>query len=174
MDNRRENSRVDVRLPFKESIEDTKSVAELSPGVSESLFFEFPSPPSYLHPDPLMADWINYFDAKINAIASVLMTAVRTEEALPTTNINISAGGISFDTDKKITQGEVMEMRIGFDSQRTHRFYGQVMWIRNIGENRYRVGANFLNMSNDFVDEINRFVFSRQREILSRKRYNLS
>ncbi len=174
MENKRKFPRVDAKLPFKESLIDAKSITDFSPRAAESALLEFPSPPSHLYPDALTADWIKYLDAKINAIANLLMTAVKTEEALLSRNINISAGGAGFDTDKQFEKGEVLEMHIAFDGHRRYCFYGEIMWIRHISENRYRVGTNFLNMSRDFIDEINRFVFSKQREILSRKRYNLS
>lgn len=167
MENRREYARVDVRVPFKAMTDNNGTAPQ-----KVFDFLETPSRPSCSYPDALMADWITYLDTKVDAISGLLMTLVDQEESMPLRDISISAGGVGFESEKKFEKGDTLEMRVRFDGHRTFFLYGKVIWSRNVGENRYRVGTTFLNMSSRIVNEINYFVFNQQREILSRKRYN--
>lgn len=172
MENKREYARVDIRVPFKESTEKNGSAKDLLSTAAKTDSFELPPRPSCLYPDALTGEWITYLDAKIDAIAGLLMTLVKPEETMPLRDISISAGGVGFESERKFEKGEVVGMRVRLDSDRTFFFYGEVLWTRSIGENRYCVGTTFLNMSSKLSNEIDYFVFNQQREILSRKQYN--
>lgn len=171
MENRRDFARVDARLPFRECLEEVSSVSDLVPGMSEIFSAGLPPRPSQAYPDPIMVEWIDYLDAKINILANLLNTVTGTG-AMPLTDINISGSGVAFETCRKVQLGDVEELHVSFDGRRIYRLYGEIMWTRNLDGNKSHVGARFLNMSDDIACEIDNFVLSREIEILSFNRHN--
>lgn len=84
---------------------------------------------------------------------------------------NISAGGLLFETDRNIPKKSKLEMEIYQPLDRDKRVifsipvWLKVSWVKKIvkekfeqGENRYRIGLEFLKIKDDDRERITKFI----------------
>ena len=87
------------------------------------------------------------------------------------TKVNISGGGISFNTGKSFFPGDILEIKVMLSMQKPSAFflYGEVVELAKINAG-YDTSVQFVGIDDFVRDEIIRFVFETEREILREKR----
>jgi c-di-GMP-binding flagellar brake protein YcgR len=87
------------------------------------------------------------------------------------TKVNISGGGISFNTGKSFLPGDILEIKVMLTMQKPSAFflYGEVVELTKINDG-YDTSVQFIGIEDFVRDEIIRFVFETEREILREKR----
>ena len=122
-----------------------------------------------------LALYLETINDKLDMLADALFQSDNEKNSLPTRQVNISAGGISFEIQKPIKPGKLLKLRlllppdgIGIET------YARVVYCR---EERppgtdpfpYRVGVEFLNMCVEDSDLITRHVLCKEA-LLRRKK----
>lgn len=115
---------------------------------------------------PKLAQYLSAIDKKLNMLSEVIMDGAVDELDEKPQKVNISAGGLSFNSDEEVAPGSILELRI-------------VLLPTNIGvysharvvlcskspddENSYKVAVEFIHMNEEFRDLISRHVLSREQ-----------
>jgi hypothetical protein len=169
-DNKREYSRVDAYIPLEcklVTVPDKGSLRSRLAG--ESLLAEFKELPN--PDDQLMAQWLQNINAKLDEIIRMLTIQHDGFNCLSITKVNISGGGMSFNTGKCFSPGDILEVKVMLNLQKPFALflYGEVLAFE-IPHPEYDTNLQFIHMDESIRDEIVRFVFETEREILRGKR----
>ncbi len=82
--------------------------------------------------------------------------------------VNISACGIRFTVDHPVMAGEIMEIKLLLPTYPPVAVfaYGEVKRVKDLGENKYEVSIEYLNMDESVRNEIIQYTLSHQRETI--------
>ena len=170
IENKREYSRVEAYLPLECKLitPDHKDTVRARLA-GESILAEFKSLPN--PDDQLIAQWLLSINAKLDEIIRLMTLQHDGFNCLNITKVNISGGGMSLNTGKSFSPGDILEFKVMFSLQKPVAFflYGEVLEI-TIPHPEYDTSVRFINMDDFVQDEIIRFVFETEREILRGKR----
>ncbi len=169
-ENKREYSRVDVYIPLQYALINIPDKGSLRARLAgESLLAEFKDLPN--PDDQLMAQWLQTINAKLDEIIRMLTIQHDGFNCLSMTKVNISGGGMSFNTGKCFSPGDVLEVKVMLNLQKPIAIflYGEVLEFEK-PHPEYDTSIRFINMDDFMQGEIIRFVFETEREILRGKR----
>jgi len=82
--------------------------------------------------------------------------------------VNISASGIKFTIDQPVKVNEIMEIKLLLPTYPPVAVfaYGEVKRVKDLGENKYEVSIEYLNMDDSVRNEIIQYTMSHQRETI--------
>ena len=166
--NKREFSRVDIRLPLEVRLVPPEQ-KRLMCNRLERVLTGTKLPPDVA--DPLLAEWLRLLNTKLDNILSTLATNEDVHELPPLRTESLSGGGASFTSTEEYQPGDLLELKIMFDSFLTGTLHlcGEVVQKEETAGG-YLIAVSFLFLEEDLQDEIVKFVFEKEREILRKKR----
>lgn len=166
----REFSRVDAHVPFSVRVVPPEERPNIRAKISgETILAEFQTLTEL--EDKLLSDWLKMLNAKLDSIINMLTFQREGFGSLPFAQVNISGGGLGFNSREKYNQGDVLEIKMILPMMPPVALYiyGEVVKIEQ-QINSYAIAVKFIAMDEDIRDEIVKFVFRRQREMLREKR----
>lgn len=169
-DDQREYCRVDTCIPLEYKIIDAQQKQFVRAHLAgESILAEFKSLPN--HDDQIINECFRTINAKLNEIIRMMTISHEGFNCLNMTKVNISGGGISFNTGKSFLPGDILEIKVMLTMQKPSAFflYGEVVELTKINDG-YDTSVQFIGIEDFVRDEIIRFVFETEREILREKR----
>lgn len=167
--NKREYSRVEAYIPLEYKLIDSKQKNFIRSRVSgETNLAEFKFLPD--HDDQLTNDALKIINAKLDLIIKMMTIAHDGFGSLPLVKVNISGGGISFNSGEQFSVGDILEMKamLTLQSPIAIFLYGEVVDVNKNAD--YDTLVQFIAIDDFIRDEIIRFVFEREREIIREKR----
>lgn len=124
--------------------------------------------------NPKLAQYLSAIDAKLNMLSEVLMDTVVDDLDKQPQKVNISAGGLSFDSDSALTPGSVMELCVVLLPTNVGIYsHARVVSCKKDADSNeagkiYKVAVEFIKMDDEFRDLISRHVLKReQAELVS-------
>jgi hypothetical protein len=168
--NQREYSRVDAFIPLEYKLVDPKQRQHIRSRVSgDTNLAEFKSLPD--HDDQLIAEWLKEINAKLDLILRMMTMQHEGFNRLALVKVNISGGGMSFNTGKKYLPGDILEMKVMLTMHNPLALflYGEVVEVTK-HKPEYDTSVQFIAIDDFIRDEVIRYVFEREREILREKR----
>ena len=168
--NLREFSRVDAVIPLEVRLVspvDRTNIRSFIAG--EASLPEYQIPPEV--EDIALAEWLKMLNAKLDAIISSLAENGEKVPVISQKLVNISGGGLGFDSAEKYQLGDILEIKIMLPITPVYTLYiyGEVVDIRSNDE-RYHTAVKFVTIDDEIRDHIVKFVFKTQRDILRKKR----
>jgi hypothetical protein len=166
----REYSRVDTFIPLEYKQIDVKQKQFVRARLTgESILAEFKSLPN--PDDQIISEWLRTINAKLDEIIRMMTINHEGFNCLHMTKVNISGGGISFNTGKSYSPCDLLEIKVMLSMQRPVALflYGEVMKITEPNP-EYDTSVHFFGIDDFIRNEIIRFVFETEREILREKR----
>ena len=163
-------SRVDTYTPLEYKIIDSQQKQFVRSRLAgESILAEFKSLPN--HDDQIITEWLRTINAKLDEIIRMMTIHHEGFNCLNMTKVNISGGGISLNTGKSFSAGDILEIKIMLSMQKPVALflYGEVVEITK-PPNEYDTSVQFIGIDDFIRDEVIRFVFETEREILREKR----
>jgi hypothetical protein len=79
------------------------------------------------------------------------LEAARSEEKGPITMLDVSKGGVSFSASRETKETEDLELQV-FLKSRMFRLKATVVHVKHHEENRYDIGARFIEPPGEFED----------------------
>ena len=119
--NKREFSRVDIRLPLEVRLVPPEQ-KRLMCNRLERVLTGTKLPPVVA--DPLLAEWLRLLNTKLDNILSTLATNEDVHELPPLRTESLSGGGASFTSTEEYQPGDLLELKIMFDSFLTGTLQG--------------------------------------------------
>jgi len=169
-ENKREYSRVEACIPLEYRLVPRGFEETMRARVAgQSVLAEFKSLPN--PDDQLIAQWLQSINAKLTEIIRLLTLQRDGFHCLNMAKVNISGGGMSFNTGKSFTTGDILEIKVmlGIQMPAALFLYGEVIDTAT-SQTEYDTSVEFINIDDFVRDEIIRFVFETEREILREKR----
>jgi len=168
--NLREFSRVDAVIPLEVrliSAEERENIRSFIAG--EASLPEYQIPPEV--EDIVLAEWLKMINAKLDAIISALADQNEKVPIISQRKVNISGGGLCFDSAEKYQNGSILEMKIMLPITPVYTLYiyGEVVDAR-AKNGLYHTAVKFVTIDDEIRDHIVKFVFKTQRDILRKKR----
>ncbi len=170
VNDQREYSRVDTYIPLEYKIIDFNQKQFVRCRVAgESILAEFKSLPN--HDDQIITEWLRTINAKLDEIIRMMTIHHEGFNCLTMTKVNIGGGGISFNTGKSFSAGDILEIKAMFSMQKPVALflYGEFVEISK-RHPEYDTSVQFIGIDDFIRDEVIRFVFETEREILREKR----
>ena len=167
--NKREFSRVDIHLPLEVRLVPPEHRQLLCCRLEERGLTGTKLPPEVA--DPVLAEWLKLLHAQLDKILSLMTTSQVVQELPALRTESLSGGGVSFTAEEEYQLGDLLELRIIFDSllSGTLHLCGEVVQKEKTAGG-YLIAVSFLSLDEDLRDEIIKFVFEKEREILRKKR----
>jgi hypothetical protein len=168
--NQREYSRVDTYIPLEYKIIDSQQKQFVRSRLAgESILAEFKSLPN--PDDQIITEWLRTINAKLDEIIRMMTIQHEGFNCLNMTKVNIGGGGLSFNTDKSLSPGDALEIKVMLSMQKSVALflYGEVVEITK-PHPEYDTSVQFIGIDDFVRDEVIRFVFETEREILREKR----
>lgn len=168
--NQREYSRVSVFVPVEIRLlpeeQHQRVKSRLSGDAVLAGFQELPSAE-----DQFTAEWLTLLNNKLDTIIRMLTFDHEGFYSLSYMHVNISGGGMSFETPTAYNAGDILEIKTLLNTPRQIALYlyGEVVNVEQ-REGTYMICTQFVLMDDTIRDEIIRFVFEKEREILREKR----
>jgi hypothetical protein len=169
-ENKREYSRVDTYIPLEyKRITASDKGSLRSRLAGESLLAEFKELPN--PDDQLIAQWLQNMNAKLDELIRIMTLQRDGFNCMSMAKVNISGGGMSFNTGKSFSPGDILEVKVMLNLQKPMAFflYGEVLQLEK-PHPEYDTSIRLINMDEYIQGEIIRFVFETEREILREKR----
>ena len=163
-------SRVDTYTPLEYKIIDSQQKQFVRSRLAgESILAEFKSLPN--HDDQIITEWLRTINAKLDEIIRMMTIHHEGFNCLNMTKVNISGGGISFNTGKSLFLGDILEIKVMLSMQKPVALflYGEFLEITK-HHPEYDTTVQFIGIDDFVRDEVVRFVFETEREILREKR----
>ncbi len=90
----------------------------------------------------------------------------------PLKKVDLSGGGVSFDTTEHYVHGDIIEIHMVLNKVHEGALlvYGEAVRVDMISRNLYRVAVRFVSLDERIRDLIIKFVFIREREIIAERR----
>jgi len=168
--NLREFSRVDAVVPLE-----VRLISPVERDNIRSFIAGEASLPEYQIPpevdDIVLSEWLKMMNAKLDAIISALADQNEKVPVISQKMVNISGGGLSFDSAEKYQSGNILEMKIMLPITPVYTLYiyGEVVDVR-AKDGKYHTAVKFVTIDDEIRDHIVKFVFKTQRDILRKKR----
>jgi len=169
-EDKREYSRVDAHIPLEyKLIKPEQKDTVRSRLAGESILAEYKSLPN--PDDQLMAQWLQSINSKLDEIIRMMTLHQDGFNRLNISKVNISGGGMSFNSHESFSPGDILEMKVMLGLQKPTAFflYGEVVEVAK-SHPEYNTATQFINIDDFIRDEIIRFVFETEREILRERR----
>lgn len=169
-ESQRKYSRVDAYIPIEYKLIHPQQRQYIRSRVAgEIILAKFKSLPD--PDDQIIAEWLKTINTKLNSIIRMLTMHHEGFDQLPLKKVNISGGGISFETEKPFSPGDIIELKLILTMQYPLSLflYGEVVETSNPNP-EYDTSVQFIAIDDFIRDEIIRFVFEKEREILREKR----
>ena len=166
----RKYSRVDTYIPLEYKIIDFQQKQFVRSRLAgESILAEFKSLPN--HDDQIITEWLRTINSKLDEIIRMMTIHHAGFNCLNMTKVNISGGGISFNTGKSFSAGDILEIKVLLSMQKPVALflYGETVEITKLHP-EYDTSVQFIGIDDFIRDEVIRFVFETEREILREKR----
>lgn len=169
IENKRAYSRVDTFIPMEYKLIPPGNRETIRARLAgESLLAEFKELPN--PDDQLIAQWLQNINGKLDEIIRMLTIQHEGFKCLSLAKINISGGGMSFNTGGIFSPGDILEVKVMlFQKPIAFFLYGEVLEYEKPNP-EYDTSICFINMDDFIQSEIIRFVFETEREILRLKR----
>jgi hypothetical protein len=168
--NLREYSRVDAVIAIDVRLVPTSERQSIRSFISGDMALpEFQVPNSVT--DPALAEWLTMLNAKLDAIATILASKGDTASHINQRKVNISGGGLSFDSQETYSIGDLLEIKmvLPVNLSSTIHIYGEVVAVRPT-EDHCQTAVKFITVDDEIREQIVQFVFKAQRDILRQKR----
>ncbi len=119
-----------------------------------------------------LAEYLQAIDDKLEMLAEVLFQSETGLDDLPSQEVNISAGGLSFEVQNPIDAGRILKLRMMFPYTRIGiESFGRVVYCQPSGEQAesagfpFRVGVEFKHMRVQDTDLIIRHVLCKEQSL---------
>jgi len=168
--NLREYSRVDAQIAIEVRLVPSRERQNIKCFVSCDVTIpEFPVPTPVS--DPALAEWLTILNAKLDAIAGMICEQSDKKAQICQQMVNISGGGLSFDSGEKYNIGDMLEIKmiLPVNVTSTLYVYGEVVDVR-ARDNYFQTAVKFITIDDNIREQIVQFVFKAQRDILRQKR----
>lgn len=168
--NRRSYSRVRVSLPLEVTAVKEADVPTLrSRMVGSAHTFGSSVLPELA--DRNLREWLLLLNSKLDVILSTLELDRIDLGSLTKRTHDISGGGLSFFSSAPYRSGDILELRMLFESSHPQAgvFYGEVTNSTPY-EGSFLISLKFICLDETLREEIIRYIFEREREILRAKR----
>jgi len=167
--NRREFSRVKAVVPFSARLVSPEERENLLSRISNQTAVELGRLPEIQ--DQALAEWLSMINRKLDLILNTLGAQKLGFNSLPVQSVNISGGGLSFNSQEPFNRGDIVEamMVLSSSSSVALYVYGEVVAVDRRNDS-FEIGLKFVAMGDEIREEICRFVFERERQILREKR----
>jgi hypothetical protein len=168
--NLREYSRVDAQIAIEVRVVPPAERQNIKCYISGDISLpEFEMPPAVS--DPALAEWLTLLNSKLDAIANIISQIGEKKTQVSQKKVNISGGGLSFDSTEKYTIGDMLEIKIilPVNVSSTLYIYGEVVDVR-ARDDHFQTAVRFMTIDDDIREQIVQFVFKTQRDILRHKR----
>jgi hypothetical protein len=121
--------------------------------------------------DPVLAEWLKMLNAKLDAIIALLDRQNEKAPGIDRKKVNISGGGLSFDSSEKYKIHDLLEIRIELPATLSSvvYVYGEVVDLRS-RDDYYQTAVKFVSIDEEIRERIIEFVVKSQRDILSQKK----
>ncbi len=89
-------------------------------------------------------------------------------------HVNLSAAGICFDINEKVSKGDLLEIKMLLPSYPPVGIitYGRVVRAIDTGCGQYKIAVSFKDIEDEVKDEIIQYTLNRQRDIIRNQRKN--
>lgn len=168
--NKREYSRVSVFIPIEIRLLPLEEHHRVKSRLSgDALLAGFKKLPSI--EDQCTAEWLSLLSNKLDTIIRMMTFDHEGFFSLPYMSVNISGGGMSFDSPTAYNPGDILEIKTLLNTPRPIALYlyGEVVNVER-HEDIHAICTQFVMIDDMLRDEIIRFVFEKEREILREKR----
>ncbi|HTZ17894.1 MAG TPA: PilZ domain-containing protein [Dissulfurispiraceae bacterium] len=168
--NLREFSRVDAVIPLEVRLVSPEEHRNLrSFIVGEAVLPEYPIPPEV--DDIILSEWLKMLNSKLDAIIGAISEKYDKVAVTSQKLVNISGGGLGFDSPVKYEVGDILEMKLMLPiiPSYTLYVYGEVVTSRAERGN-YHTALKFITIDDEVRDHIVKFVFKTQRDMIRKKR----
>ena len=115
---------------------------------------------------PKLAQYLSAIDKKLNMLSEVIMDCAVDELDEKPQKVNISAGGLSFNSAEEVAPGSILELRVVLlpTNIGVYSHARVVLCSKNPDEeDSYKVAVEFIHMNDEFRDLISRHVLSREQ-----------
>lgn len=124
---------------------------------------------------PAVASYLGAIDEKLGILARALLAQELEPGDQPTQHVNLSAGGVAFDVERPLPEGQLLELRLvllpAFTGIMTH---ARVVHCQRLADSssafRHRVAVEFHTLRDEDRDIIASHVFQRQAEAARARR----
>jgi hypothetical protein len=164
--NLREYSRVDAVIPIEIRVVPPPERQNIKCFVAgEKSIPEIPTPNDVN--DPVLAEWFNMLNAKLDAIVRLMAVQNETIPCISQKRVNISGGGLSFDTPERYKIGDMLEIKMVLPVTLTSTLfvYGEVIDVR-ARDDYFQTAVKFITIDDEIREHIVQFVFKTQRDLL--------
>ncbi len=163
MEPERKYSKVDAKIHIGSRLlpDNEAQSAQSRMGGLERSKREFPAPPTIK--DPLLNEYLNLLNAKMDAILEKLSAETETSSTLRSRPVSISAGEIMFPADSEYQVENKIEIQMVLPMKKPLSLIVVGEVIKASG---HLTTATFMNIEEDIRQKIADFVFYREREIL--------
>lgn len=168
--NLREYSRVDALIAIEVRVVPPPERQSIKCFISGDVSLpDFPTPSAIT--DPALAEWLTMLNAKLDAIANIISQQTDKVTRVCQKKVNISGGGLSFDSNEKYTIGDLLEIKmiLPLNISSTIYVYGEVVDVRARDEH-FQTALRFITIDDDIREQIVQFVFKTQRDLLRHKK----
>jgi hypothetical protein len=168
--NLREYSRVDALIAIDVRVVPPPERQSIKCFISGDIALpDFPLPGNVN--DPALAEWLTMLNAKLDAIATIMAQQGDKTSHISQKKVNISGGGLSFDSSEKYNLGDLLEVKmvLPVNLSSTIHIYGEVVDVR-AREDHFQTAVKFITIDDEIREQIVQFVFKTQRDLLRHKR----
>lgn len=165
----REFSRIDAVIPFSARLVSSEDKTKVKSRILGEI--NFAQTPVEEPLDKVLAQWLKVINAKLDYLINLWSLKEEGFSCLPTAEVNISGGGMSFISDIPYNKGDILELKMVLETPSPVALflYGEVVKCETLNSG-YRVAVQFVNIDEDIRDYVVRFVFYRQRQLLRQKK----
>ncbi len=168
--NLREFSRVDAVIPLEVRLVAPEEHRNLHSFIAaEATLPDYPVPPEV--EDIILAEWLKMLNSKLDSIIAALAERNKKVDVTSQKMVNISGGGLSFDSAEGYKIGDVLEMKLMLPIIPVYTLYvyGEVVTVR-AQDNINHTAVKFITIDDEIRDHIVKFVFKTQRDMIRKKR----
>ena len=120
-----------------------------------------------------IAEYLFTLDKKISLLSECLMADAVAENDIEPRKVNISGGGVLFESDKPVATGAMLELKMKLLPKHIYVYsYAKViscMALEEDSENKqYKIAVKFEYMEDDVRDLITRHVLARERALINK------
>lgn len=123
--------------------------------------------------NPKLARYLSAIDQKLNMLSEVLMNNAVDDLNQEPQRVNISAGGLSFESSEPITPGSLLELRFILQPSNIGIYsHARVVLCKKdsneqVEKRSYKVAVEFIRLDEEFRDLISRHVLGREQATMA-------
>jgi hypothetical protein len=121
--------------------------------------------------DPVLAAWLKMLNAKLDAVITLLDRQNEKTPRIGRKKVNISGGGLSFDSSDKYKIHDLLEIRMELPVTLSSAIYvyGEVVDVRP-RDDYYQTAVKFITIDEEIREQIIQFVVKSQPDIPRQKK----